>query len=397
MLRPILRAVAAITFFAVLLVGVFTLAAHSGGPATQVAEATLPTPTPTPVWSYTLTVTNDTSAATNHLSVEFKHGSVRVLTLPPGCYNVDAWQASDPYPGDVLVHSDFWLNWDLFTNSPCFDPGEQMTFENYSHSEVPSFPNPEPFAIINCADRDREGLCDVDEPANGTSQESPDSDGDGKIDVPWTLHYYQPGSTPADNCPSVANADQTNFDGAPADVPPKVSDDVTRERSDALGGACDDDDDNDGLADAAEADGSACAGATTNPQNRDSDGDLFIDAAECAANTDPNAVASRPDLAACGPASDADSDGIVDRRENCNYGTDPTATDSDVDGCSDRLEIASVNADFRVNSIDLSQIAQSFATYTLPASAVNATFDINKDGKISSIDLAQIAQSFASC
>jgi uncharacterized protein DUF4394/thrombospondin type 3 repeat protein len=63
-----------------------------------------------------------------------------------------------------------------------------------------------------------------------------DRDGDGRL-------------TSADNCPTVANADQANLDG------------------DAFGDVCDDDDDGDGLSDATE------AVLGTNPRSTDSDGD----------------------------------------------------------------------------------------------------------------------------
>ena len=63
------------------------------------------------------------------------------------------------------------------------------------------------------------------------------------------------------------------------------------------------------------------------------------------------------------------------------------------------MEAASVNNDRKVSSVDNSQVAQAWNPngHPLPASAVNADFDINKDGKISSIDLSQISQNFGDC
>jgi hypothetical protein len=71
--------------------------------------------------------------------------------------------------------------------------------------------------------------------------------------------------------------------------------------------------------------------------------------------------------------------------------------DDDGDGCADSVEIASINGDAKVSSIDLSQVAQNFGTYTLPAPAHLANLDVNKDAKLSSIDLSFIAQRFANC
>jgi uncharacterized protein DUF4394/thrombospondin type 3 repeat protein len=70
-----------------------------------------------------------------------------------------------------------------------------------------------------------------------------DPDGDGVV-------------SRADNCPSVANSDQANFEG------------------DAEGDACDADDDNDGVPDVAE------TGFGTNPRSADSDGDGVPDGSD---------------------------------------------------------------------------------------------------------------------
>jgi hypothetical protein len=396
----LVRVTAILGLFAGCLVLALVLAARAGGPATPVVHATLPTPTPTPVWSYIFSVTNDTGEATNHLSVHFRHGSIRVLNYPPGCNQASVSPDSDPYPGDVLVPSDIYLNHTLWTNPPCFDPGEAITIQN-QHWESPSFTNWEPFTVLHCADRDLDTLCDVDEIANGTNPADQDTDADGYKDPEWTVHNKPEFMFNSDNCPLAHNDDQLNTDGDLMDLsPPKAFDDITHPSSDVAGDACDDDDDNDGLSDDEEVNGSACAGMTSDPLLLDTDGDMYTDGAECTLESDPGDINGVPaSLALCGGPIDSDGDRLSDRMERCFYGTDPNAVDSDGDGCSDGREAGSVNGDRTVNSIDLGQAAQSFGNYSLPADAVQRSFDVAKDGsgRINSMDMALIAQSFGPC
>jgi hypothetical protein len=213
-----------------------------------------------------------------------------------------------------------------------------------------------------------------------------DGDGDGIGDA-------------IDNCPSDVNPGQENADRVIDLSPPKPYDDITLITSDDEGDACDLDDDNDGLTDAQEASGAACGGAVTDALKRDSDGDLYLDGAECALATNPNSSAAKPLLTSCGAVADADDDGLLARAEFCFHASSDASVDTDGDACDDGREVASVNGDRTVSAIDLSQVAQAFsaAGYTLPASALNADFDVNKDVKISAIDLSQVAQRFGAC
>ena len=222
-----------------------------------------------------------------------------------------------------------------------------------------------------------------------------------------------------DNCIDAGNADQANHDAEDIDlsVYGKRYNDLTWPNSDAFGDACDSDDDNDGLTDAAETSlpSGACPAATaaTDPAKRDSDGDGVMDAAECVMGIDPASAASKPVagftdsdrdglpdgtealIGTNGLSPDSDSDGVLDGMEVRRYGSNPLAADSDADGCPDRLEVASINADRVVNSADLSQVFQSFGN----AASANYVgyFDMNGDSAVNSIDLMYVVRVFGYC
>ncbi|MEZ4463620.1 MAG: thrombospondin type 3 repeat-containing protein [bacterium] len=93
-----------------------------------------------------------------------------------------------------------------------------------------------------------------------------------------------------DNCPDVANQNQTDTDG------------------DGSGNACDDDDDNDGVAD----DVDNCP-LRTNPEQADNDGDGRGDVCD----------------------DDDDNDGVIDPQDNCPQTANPGQEDVDLDGFGD--------------------------------------------------------------
>ena len=68
---------------------------------------------------------------------------------------------------------------------------------------------------------------------------------------------------------------------------------------------------------------------------------------------------------------------------------------SDGDQCSDGKEIASVNADASVNSLDLLLVAQIFGPPGAPAYVPD--FDMDKNGGINSLDLQFVARHYGPC
>ena len=185
----------------------------------------------------------------------------------------------------------------------------------------------------------------------------------------------------ADNCPGVANPDQHNSDGAIDNGIGAPAPDTTAPAADALGDACDPDDDNDGLPDADETASGACGpydlSATAHPHpardddsnddNRDgeaaplmgtdaaddgpawdTDGDAVRDGYECARGSDPRDAASRPG-ALPGDVNDDDGDGLTNGTERRFWGTDPSLEDSDGDGTGDCTEALDIDGNGVLN------------------------------------------------
>jgi hypothetical protein len=198
---------------------------------------------------------------------------------------------------------------------------------------------------------------------------------------------------PIDNCVNDANPGQENNDRNFVDQsPPYSTDDATWINSDTPGDACDGDDDNDGLTDAEEESlpGAACPSASvaTDPFNRDSDGDRFLDGPECDLGADPADAASKPAITACGSTNDSDADRLSDRIETCFYNTNILSNDTDgdrtMDGAKDGCEAASINMDRAVNAGDQLLLSQEILRTPPPPKLVN--MDLNKDGGVNAGD-----------
>jgi streptogramin lyase len=226
--------------------------------------------------------------------------------------------------------------------------------------------------------------------------------------------------TPVDNCPIVYNPGQGNADRNFIDLSPwnKPFNDLTWPASDSMGDACDNDADNDGLANVVEETGMAVecpsASSATNPLLRDTDNDLVLDGAECALGSDPASALSRP---APSPPGDADRDGLPDAFEPQigadptkkdtdgdkigdgieykSYGTRPDVRNSDGDACADGYEAASLDASTSVNSLELLLIVLAFGSGSNPNYV--PAFDVNRDGNINAGDLLTVAILFGPC
>jgi subtilisin family serine protease len=161
--------------------------------------------------------------------------------------------------------------------------------------------------------------------------EYPDSDGDTVIDA-------------LDNCPQVANTDQSDVDG------------------DLLGDVCDPDADNDGLSNTDE------AARGTYPLVADTDGDKLSDGQEVNTyGTDPL-------------DSDSDNDGVTDGDEVNLYGIDPN-----VSNLGDLAPRGAPNG--QIDAGDL-VVMTRLATGTIEPTFLESTLaDINKDGQLNAADL----------
>lgn len=197
------------------------------------------------------------------------------------------------------------------------------------------------------SDSDSQGnVCDTDDDNDGT----PDTTDDFPLNAGETTDTDDDGvGNNGDNCPTTANADQLNTDGAAdggnlcdldddnddaADLvdncPLLINGDQANADEDAQGNLCDTDDDNDGLTDTQE------DTLDTDPLDADSDDDGHNDGDDnCPmegnvdqGDTDDDGVGNACD-------TDSDNDGLTDTDETDTWLTDPFDADTDDDTVED--------------------------------------------------------------
>ncbi|MAZ25408.1 MAG: hypothetical protein CMK41_06515 [Porticoccaceae bacterium] len=202
----------------------------------------------------------------------------------------------DAFPLDATE----WLDTDsdsIGNNADTDDDGDGVSDEEDAF----------PLDPAESADTDGDGVGDNADAFPNNADETTDSDSDGVGDN-------------SDNCPSVANSDQSNYD------------------NDALGDACDPDDDNDGLSDEYD----AFPLDPTEQVDSDGDGvgdnaDVFPNDATETTDSDGDGVGDNADAFPndANETLDTDSDGIGNNED----------TDDDGDGVSDSDDTYPLNAD----------------------------------------------------
>ncbi len=215
---------------------------------------------------------------------------------------------------------------------------------------------------FSCSDEDddNDGVSDVDEADDGTDPRDTDSDDDGLSDGdekalgsnPLSVDSDEDGvNDPEDNCPVDANADQADADqdgvGAACDEddqvavldadndgvpdqadncpnafnPAQTNTDGSSQTGDALGDACDDDDDGDGVNDSAD------EFPLNASESSDNDKDGIGDNAD--PDDDNDGVADGDDAAP--NDRDGDDDGVLDGADNCPLDANSDQANSDND------------------------------------------------------------------
>jgi len=179
-------------------------------------------------------------------------------------------------------------------------------------------------------DTDNDGIEDgTDNCPNVANADQTDSDGDGQGDACDADDDNDGVNDNVDNCPTAANPEQVDTD------------------SDGLGNACDNDDDNDGVEDGAD----NCR-LTSNPDQTNTDGDDLGNA--CDPDDDNDGIADETDncpLVAnanqanndgdalgdvCDP--DDDNDGVADGTDNCQFTSNPGQANNDGDALGDACD-----------------------------------------------------------
>jgi hypothetical protein len=219
-----------------------------------------------------------------------------------------------------------------------------------------------------------------------------------------------------DNCVSVPNPGQENFDSDGMGNGPNLpGDDETMPNSDAQGDLCDTDDDNDSLLDTDEAVLANCGsfnGGVANHANPargdkttedgsgpswDTDNDQVLDGVECLMSTNPRA-GSLSDRTTCrnyiwdafGSNKDQDGDKLFDHWEFCKWGTNLITGNTDNEGLGDCAEVADIDGNGSVGDSDRLVVAR--VALNVSGWVGDANFDIKASGVIDDPDRLFVAR-----